>query len=158
MTTAAPANGNYRVYSWANESATPTVAYSGAPLAGARIGDSLDVIGSGSATRLAAGFNNLPSVSGNNGYAIIDPVLGTATSVGFSGTPPTAGDFRLGITFTDDSHIMGTQGAGTGATPLRYTSFVGPVGTLLGSVSATLSPAQRSWTTPWWVAGRCWLR
>ena len=143
MTTAAPANGNYRVYSWANESATPTVAYSGAPLAGARIGDSLDVIGSGSATRLAAGFNNLPSVTGNNGYAIIDPVLGTATSVGFSGTPPAAGDFRLGITFTDDSHVLGTQGAGTGATPLRYTSFAGPVGTLLGSVSLTLSPAQR---------------
>jgi hypothetical protein len=143
MTTAAPANGNFRVYSWANESATPTVAYSGAPLAGARIGDSLDVIGSGSATRLAAGYNNLPSITGNNGYAIIDPILGTATSIGFSSSPPAAGDFRLGITFTDSSHVLGTQGAGTGPTPLQYTSFAGPIGTLIASPTLSLSPAQR---------------
>jgi hypothetical protein len=143
MTTAAPANGNFRVYRWANEAATPTVAYSGAPLAGARIGDSMDVIGSGSATRLVAGYNNLPSVTGNNGYAIVDPATATGTSVAFAGSPPAAGDFRLGITFTDSSHVLGTQGAGTGLTPLRFTSFAGATGTLLANPTLPISPAQR---------------
>ena len=56
-------------------------------------------IGSGSSTLLVAGYNSTPAVTGNNGYAIIDPTASTATAVGFTGTPPNAGDFRLGITF-----------------------------------------------------------
>jgi hypothetical protein len=47
-----------RVYRWADDLATttPTVAYSGVPLAGARVGDTLAAIGIGSSTRLVAGF------------------------------------------------------------------------------------------------------
>ena len=99
------------------------------------IGDDLAVIGSGSSTRLAAGFSNSPSVTGNNGYSIIDPTAGAATAVGFAGTPPNAGDFRLGITFTDSSHVLGTQGGGTIGDPgvFRYTSFSGALGTLIAS-------------------------
>ena len=121
------------VYRWANDLATttPSVVYSNVPLAGARIGDSLAAIGGGGSTRLAAGFNNAPSVAGDNGYAIIDPSAGTATAVGFSGTPPAAGDFRLGISFLDSSHVIGTQG-GAGGT-LLYTSFSGGKGSLLAS-------------------------
>lgn len=143
MTTAAPANGNFRVYRWANESSTPTVAFNGAPLAGARIGDSMDLIGGGSSTLIAAGYNTSPAISGNNSFAIIDPTLGTATHISFAGTPPNAGDFRLGITFTDASHVIGTQGAASGSTPLRYTSFSGGTGTLLGSPGLSVSPALR---------------
>lgn len=143
MTSAAPANGNFRVYRWANEGSTPTVAFSGAPLTGARIGDSMDLIGGGSSTLIAAGYNTSPAISGNNSYAIIDPTLGTATHVGIAGTPPNAGDFRLGITFTDASHVIGTQGAGSGSTPLRYTSFSGGTGALLGSPALSVSPALR---------------
>ncbi len=137
MTSAAPANGNFRVYRWANELATPTVAYSGAPLTGARIGDSIALIGSGSSTLLAAGYNTTPAIAGNNGYAIIDPTLGTATHISFTGTPPNAGDFRLGITFTDSSHVWGTPGA-----TFRYSSFSGGSGTLVSSYTPA-SNAER---------------
>jgi len=120
----------YKVYSWASEIAAPTVAYSGnAGLAGSRVGDTLAVIGSGSSTLLAAGYNSTPVVAGNNGYAIVNPIASTATAVGFTGTPPNAGDFRLGLTFTDSSHVIGTAGSSL----YRYTSFSGTSGTLLGS-------------------------
>ena len=123
----------FRVYRWANDlpNTTPTVAYTGVPLAGARLGDSLAAIGSGGSTLLAAGFNSTPSVGGNNGYAIIDVTAGTATVVGFAATPPAAGDFRLGITCTDSSHVIGTQGGAGNAA--RYSSFSGSMGTLLAS-------------------------
>lgn len=119
-----------KVYSWATEGSIPTVAYSGnAGLAGSRVGDSLTAIGSGPSTRLALGFGSTPAVAGNNGYTLLDPTAGTATAVGFTGTPPNAGDFRLGITFSDTSHVIGTQGSSL----YRYTSFAGSTGTLLGS-------------------------
>jgi len=123
----------FRVYRWANDlsNTTPTVAYSGVPLAGARIGDSLAAITSGGSTLLAAGFNSTPSVTGNSGYALIDVTAGAAVAVGFGATPPAAGDFRLGIAFTDASHVIGTQG-GSGNAP-RYSSFSGSVGALLAS-------------------------
>ena len=119
-----------KVYRWASEGAIPTVAYSGnAGLAGSRVGDSMAVTGSGSSTLLALGYGSTPAVAGNNGYAIVDPTAGTATAVAFAGTPPNAGDFRLGITFSDASHVIGSQGSSL----YRYTSFSGASGTLLGS-------------------------
>jgi hypothetical protein len=133
LTTADASGTPFKVYSWATEISAPLVAYndSGALLAGARIGDSLAASGSGSSTRLAAGFGSAPSVAGNNGYGIVDPTAGTASAVGFTGTPPNAGDFRLGITFTDSTHVLGTQGSSL----YRNTSFSGTTGTLLGSPS-----------------------
>ncbi len=124
----------YKVYKWANESATPTVVYSGdAGLPGARIGDDISVIGSGSSTRIVSGFSNT-AVAGTNGYSIIDPTAGTATAVSFPSTPPNSGDFRLGITFTDASHVIGTQQP-SGITNgfYRYSSFSGTNGTLIAS-------------------------
>lgn len=120
----------FKVYKWATEGSAPTVAYSGdGSLAGSRLGDDLAAIGSGSSTLLVAGYNSTPAVAGNNGYAIIDPTASTATRVAFSGTPPAAGDFRLGITFSDSSHVLGTAGSSL----YRYTSFSGTSGTLIGS-------------------------
>ena len=119
-----------KVYRWATEGAAPTTVYSGdGALAGSRVGDSFAAIGSGSSTRLALGYNSTPAVAGNNGYSIIDPTAGSALAVAFAGTPPNAGDFRLGITFSDSSHVLGTQGSSL----YRYTSFLGTSGTLLGS-------------------------
>ncbi len=115
-----------KVYRWATEASAPTVAYSGdAGLAGSRVGDSIATNGS----VLALGYGNAPAVAGNNGYAIIDPSAGTATAVGFTGTPPLPGDFRLGITFTDSSHVIGTQGSSL----YQYTSFSGASGNLISS-------------------------
>lgn len=120
----------YKVYKWTNEASTPSVVYSGdAGLGGARLGDDLAAIGSGSSTRLVAGYGNSPAPAGANGYAIIDPTAGTATAVGFAGSPPNSGDFRLGITFLDSSHVLGTQGGSL----YRYSSFSGATGTLIDS-------------------------
>lgn len=120
-----------KVYQWATESSTPTVVYSGdGVLSGTRLGDSLAAIGGGSSTRLALGFGSSPVVAGNNGYLIIDPTTASATAVGFAGTPPAAGDFRLGITFTDSSHVLGSQGSGL----YQYTSFSDATGILLDTV------------------------
>jgi hypothetical protein len=119
-----------KIYRWANEGSSFTTPYSGnGGLAGSRIGDSMAVIGSGSSTVLALGYGSTPAVAGNNSYAIIDPTSGTATAVGFTGTPPNAGDFRLGITFTDSSHVLGSQGSSL----YRNTSFSGSSGTLINS-------------------------
>ena len=120
----------FKVYKWATEGSIPVVAYSGnGGLAGSRIGDDLAAIGSGSSTLLVAGYNSTPSVAGNNGYAIVDPTAGTANGIAFSGTPPNAGDFRLGITFSDSTHVLGTAGSSL----YRYSSYSGTSGTLLAS-------------------------
>ena len=123
----------FRLYRWSDDraSTTPTVVYNDVPLAGARLGDSLALIGRGVDTRLVAGFNNNPDVVGDNGYAVLDPSLGTASVVGFTDLTPGPGDFRLGISFLDPGHVLGTQGGAGGL--LRYTSFIGNIGTLLAS-------------------------
>jgi hypothetical protein len=127
---ASTANSPFVVYKWATESSTPTVAYSGTPLAGGRVGDSLAAFGSGSSTRLAAGFGSSPAVTGDNGFAILDPTAHSATQVTFSRTPPNPGDFRLGITFgADANHVMGAQSGNS----FRETSVSGGTGTLLAS-------------------------
>jgi hypothetical protein len=125
----------YKVYKWANEAATPSVAYSGnAGLEGIRVGDDFAVTGSGASTRIVSGFsNNNPNspVTGANGYSIIDPTAGTATAVAFPATPPAAGDFKYGITFTDSTHVIGSQGGAT----YRYSSYSGSAGTLIATAA-----------------------
>ena len=120
----------FKVYGWTSESASaPTVAYSGAALAGGRVGDDLDVAGSGVGTRIAAGFG-----STNNGYAIIDPGLGTAAAVAFTTNLPNAGDFRLGITFAGNtSAVWGKQTSSL----LRETTYSGTVGSAVPGVALT---------------------
>lgn len=140
----------FKAYRWESESsAAPTVAYSGlgptSPLNGARIGDTFDVIGSGADTRLVGGYYHMPVVAGNNSFALFDTEDGsafTASHVTIDSNPPAAGDFRLGITFTDNDTIIGKQG--TDASPLgRVVDVVGSTGTLamnLESDGASLRP------------------
>jgi hypothetical protein len=124
---------SFKIYRWENESATPTVAYSSAvdaPLAGARVGDTLDVIGSGTSTRLVAGYGSAPAVAGNNSFALFDTTDGanfTATHVGIATNPPNAGDFRLGITFQDSDTVLGRQASHRLA---RIVDVTGSTGTL----------------------------
>lgn len=105
----------FKIYRWANEtSAAPTVAYSGDPLAGSRIGDTFDVRGSGTGTRIAAGFGSSPVVAGNNSFALFTTADGsafTSSAIAVGTTPPAAGDFRLGITFLDNDTVIGKQTA-----------------------------------------------
>lgn len=141
LTTATSAGSPFKVYSWATDASSPVVSFSGTTtLVGARIGDStLGVLGSGSSTRLVSGFATTPAIAGNNGYEVIDPTLGTSTTVAFVGVPPNAGDFRLGLTIGPGGQVWGLQGSQT----LRETSFAGAAGTLLGSASGIFSIAER---------------
>ncbi len=120
----------FKVYKWASEVGASSVAYTGdGGLAASRLGDDLAVTGSGSGTRIAAGYNSTPAVAGNNSYAIIDPTASSATAIAFTGTPPNAGDFRLGITFWDAGRVLGTAGSSL----YRNTTFTGSTGTLVNS-------------------------
>ena len=117
----------FTVYKWTagNFSSAPTVAYSGNPLGGGtRLGDSLAAIGSGNSTMLVAGYG-----TGASGYEIINPSANSATAIAFTGSPPTAGNFKLGLAFTDSSHVIGTAGGGIA----RDSAFSGTTGTLLAS-------------------------
>lgn len=141
LQTALSDSAPYKVYRWDSLTASPTLVYSGNPLNGARLGDSFDVFGSGSATRWVAGYAATPAISGNNGYVVVDPTAGTATHIAFSGTPPAAGDFRLGITFAGNATtVIGDQGNVVNDT--RYTTYSGGVGTLVATLTLT-SPAER---------------
>lgn len=139
------ATAPFNVYRWANEAALPTLAYSSTSITAGRMGDSLAVFGKGTSTLIAAGESDNSGSGPRNGYAILGTADGstfTGSLVTFSGTPPEAGDFRLGITFENASTVIGTQGGGT-STTIRETSFSGTTGTLLGSPALTLSGAQR---------------
>ena len=124
----------FKIYKWATEASTPVIAYSGdAGLPGSRVGDSIGGFGGGASTRIASGFSNNPNVAGNNGYTVIDPTAGTATAVSFASNPPNAGEMRLGVAFSDASHVYAKQVITGGSTTLYYTSFSGSTGTLVGS-------------------------
>lgn len=125
----------YKVYRWASESAAaPTVAYSGAPLAGARLGDSLDLTGGGASTRIVAGYSNSPAVTGNNTFALLTTADGTtytSETIAVGTNPPAAGDFRFGITFTDADTVIGKSGASG--------RFVDITGTGVGALSSSFT-------------------
>jgi len=100
----------YTVYRYANEGAVPTVAFTGNPSgAVTRFGDSFDVIGSGTTTRLVAGAGNNPV--GFNSFALLTTTDGSNFTGSYVTTAgPANGDFRLGITFTTPTNVLGTQG------------------------------------------------
>jgi len=112
---------NFKVYRWANDAATPTVAYDAAPGV-ARVGDSFAVLGSGTGTRIVA------SGSGTSGFVAVDPTAGTGTHVTVAGTA--SGDFRLGMTYVDANTVIGAQG---GSSPFRWVDYDGATGTLVAS-------------------------
>lgn len=143
--------GAWKVYRWQNETATPTVYFEGLfngsspelpSLAGVRCGDSLDVTGSGLATRVVAGFQSTAGylvLTQQEGPLAGDPPVGVPAVVNtFTPTGPTSGDFRLGITFGKDgpSHVWGRQ-SGTG--PVRRTTFSGTAGAYSGATTVPVA-------------------
>jgi hypothetical protein len=127
----------HKIYRWSSESAAaPVLAASSNVVSGGRMGDTIDAIGSGTSTRIVVGESNAAGVGTRNGYAVLNTADGasyTHSLVTFGGTPPNAGDFRLGITWAG-SEVWGKQtGASAVAAPLRRSSFSGTSGTLAGS-------------------------
>lgn len=121
----------FRVYRWANESAEPTLVYSGNPGAG-RFGDSFAVRGSGSSTEIIAG-------QGGSGVATATRLfhLGTTDGTAFTASTLTVagitgGDLRLGLDFGEGNTIYAKQGGA-----LRYVSY--DVSTLTATLTSSFT-------------------
>ena len=127
---ATSAAANFKVYRYANEAATPTLAYD-APSGLARTGDTFAVSGSGAGTRLAASGSG-----GAVGYAYFTTTdgLNYTASVQNPANAPT-GAFRLGLDLVDADTVVGKQ---TG-TPI-YTADVGGAATVGAVNSAGEAP------------------
>ena len=112
LTTTA-ASSALKVYEWSDLSAAPTVVYNStfteAGITGARLGDTLDVRGSGNNIEMVLG---LDSATGGGGYLHLTRPSGSGSFGGTyqaaTGAPIDA--HRLGITFGSGSNVYGTQG------------------------------------------------
>lgn len=123
MSTASP----FKVYRWANEGAAATnVLSSGSIRASNRLGDNIDVIGSGTNAKMVFGYG-----STGTGYAVLTGQT-TLTAVDYPVAGTTNGDFRLGAAFYDDDTIIGTQNA---TTAVRISTFSGTSAVLDGSIT-----------------------
>lgn len=108
-----------RVYRWADESAMPTLAFSGDPTPGnnQRYGDTIDVRGSGAGTQIIFG-----SRAGTNAVLLTTTDGSTYTAASINGTGISGGDFGLGIAFGAGDSFWGK---GSGGTTLRFMSLSG---------------------------------
>jgi len=115
-----------RIYRWANESATPSVFYSGngGEAGGARIGDSLTSFGNDATGVLAFGSGTTAG-SPTTYYSLLPTNSGTAgAAVAMSGTGAANQSFRTGLVMVDADTVLGlAAGSATnnavvsGATP-----------------------------------------
>jgi hypothetical protein len=111
----------FKAYKWANDSnfVTPAdVAFSGTFTGGApRYGDAFAVYGSGTAAKFAAAGSNT-AVNNVNSYFAVGTLSGTSTQSAttylqvVNSQTTTAGNngYRLGLSFINDSSLLGTQG------------------------------------------------
>lgn len=118
------AASNFKVYKWDSELLgpllPPTIAYD-APSGLARTGDSFAVLG-GTATSAAQFASGGSSTVNNSGFVtgLLDGLNTSTPYLSIPGTTTTTNDYRLGLTFVDQSTLIGTQGANA-----RYTTFNG---------------------------------
>jgi hypothetical protein len=110
----------FKLYRWANESATPQLVYSGDPSIGdatatnRRFGDSLDVRGSGNSTQvlISSRAGSIASV-----LTTTDGSTFNATKLNISGAA--AGDVGLGLAFGSGNTFWGTANGRT----LKFISY-----------------------------------
>ena len=128
----------FKVYRWDSESAAPVSVFEAVPNGGQRLGDDLDL------DRLrckhAAG-RGLRRPRGKPGRICGDRSLclhagcSSVHQCELPTTPPSTGDFRLGITFLDGDTVLGTQGGTSGTPavqgPVDVTDFASSNGTLV---------------------------
>ena len=131
----------YKIYRWADESAVPTVAYSGNPVAPGtetrRFGESFDVRGSGLDTEI------LTSANGTNVVAIfktVDGVNFTSTALTVSGLGAIS-DLTKGISFGPTNTFYGRNNGGGG---VRFCRYDLGTGTATNFASFTGLPAATS--------------
>ena len=132
----------FKIYRWANQSAVPTLAYSGNPLTTGvgRFGDDFRVRGSGAGTQIIVG-----SGTGTGRNSSVVGVFQTSDGSTFTGsavpvTGISAGDTRLGLDFGPGNSIYAKQ-----AGALRFISLTATGGQVTASYA--LGVANNSGTT-----------
>lgn len=139
-----------RVYKWNSDSdfVTPaSIAFSGTFTGGApRYGDAFAVYGSGTAAKFAAAGSNSATANVNS-YFAVGSLSGTSTQsataylqvVNSQTTTAANNGYRLGLSFINDSSLLGTQGGNK----LNTTTF-----------SPSVSNIQTTGTTNWTASNR----
>ena len=117
---AASTTNNFIVYRWANETATPTIAFQGSvgTQSGStadRYGDSFAVTGSGINTMLAAGAN-----AGGGLVVLTTPDGMNFTAQSMTNTTATGGDLQPGLDFYSTTTYFDKHAGGVG---FHYSSF-----------------------------------
>jgi hypothetical protein len=133
----------YAIYRWDDDTtnSVPTVAWSGAPIAGRRFGDTLDVRGAGANTQILIGNNNSAAAEPDNQTVIMTTTDGQTFTQNVITTPGVDDDyFRLGIAFGAGNTFYGK----TTAQPLRHVGFdlATGAGTLLHTYSNVTASAS----------------
>lgn len=111
---------NFIVYRWANESATPSIAFQGSVSSSAggsanRYGDNLALTGSGTGTILAAGAN------AGGGIIFLTTTDGATFSVtGLTNSTATSGDLQPGLDFYSTNSYFSKH---AGATAFHYSTL-----------------------------------
>jgi len=135
-----------KVYKWTNEAASgPTTIFnatvSGMSGTAPRVGDTMDVTGSGASTKIA--FGNQGGTAGG-GYLILNgnaaPTTTVVTAASLTGFPNQA--FNRGITFTDNPSAV--WGRGQDYVSLVETTY--PPGSVTGSFAMTAVQQQIDYT------------
>ena len=135
----------FKVYSWASDSDFTTPANTAFSLAMSdpswgginRVGDVLTATGSGTNAKWAAAGSN--SAAGTNSTFSVGSVNGSNISTTYTAIPGTAtasNGFRLGLSFVNETTLMGTQG-----TDLYTVDFYGGIPTVQSG--AIVSAAHR---------------
>lgn len=142
--------GGFKLYRWDSESSSPVTIFDALPDTAPRVGDDLDIIGGGDATRLVAGYGVSATAAFSNGYIVIDPTASALnptapvfTNVGFPEIPAAGGtidgDFRQGIAFISGGSsgtVLGSQGT------TRLTDYADDEGTWRANLSLQV-PSER---------------
>jgi hypothetical protein len=128
---------SYKVYRWNDESSANTTEFNGLVRTGGRLGDSLDVWGSGANVQVGGGFG-----STGNGYYILSGQFGMVP-VDYPVAGTTGGDFRLGFAFRDSDTVYGTQNATSGTNGVRISTFNGTTAALDGTITLA-EPNERA--------------
>jgi hypothetical protein len=118
----ATSTNNFIIYRWANENASPTVAFQGQVGAlGSRWGDNFDVRGSGSSTQMIVGQSDSGTGTKGKSVAIFTTVDGITYGVTVLDSVNGAlSDFNRGLSFGPGNTIYSKS---AGATSLKYSVF-----------------------------------
>ncbi|MCE9557971.1 MAG: PEP-CTERM sorting domain-containing protein [Armatimonadetes bacterium] len=138
----------YKVYRYANEAGLAAAAANVGSFqtltgtVGARLGDDLDVVGTGNNVTMVGGYNTSGSgLTGSlNGYTVS---TWNGTSISASHVQVTggvAGQFRTGVTFgANVNEVIGTQGS----PGINFSTYSGTSGTMSASVAGGDSSNER---------------